>query len=76
MQELKSIGIGSWITIVLVLGNIMFVAGVTSKDVSNAQKTASKALEKAIGNEKDIAVIENSIDKGFEAIEKLIKHGN
>ena len=75
MQELKTITMGSWITICLVFGSILFNAGITSKDVSNAQETASQALEIAIENDKEIAVIKNSIDKGFEAIEQMIKHG-
>ena len=73
---MKNVSTGNWITILIVLANIIFMVGVMSKDVLNAQDSANTALEMAYSNDKKIAVIENKIEQGFSNIEKLIKNGN
>ena len=73
---MKNVSTGNWITITIVLVNIIFMVGVMSKDVLNAQESANTALDMAYSNDKKIAVIENKIEQGFSNIEKLIKNGN
>ena len=73
---MKNISTGNWITIFIVLANIVFMVGVMSKDVLNAQDSANTALEMAYSNDKKIAVMENKIEQGFENLENLIKNGN
>jgi hypothetical protein len=73
---MKNISTGNWITIFIVLANIIFMVGVMSKDVLNAQESANTALGMAYNNDKKIAVMEAKIEQGFENIEQLIKNGN
>ena len=73
---MKNVSTGNWITIFIVLANIVFMVGVMSKDVLNAQESANTALEMAYNNDKQIAVIESKIEQGFENLENLIKNGN
>jgi len=73
---MKNVSTGNWITILIVLGNFIFMIAVMSKDVLNAQETAHTALEMAYNNDKQIAVIETKIEQGFENLEHLIKNGN
>ena len=73
---MKNVSTGNWITIFIVLANIVFMVGVMSKDVLNAQESANTALEMAYNNDKQIAVIEAKIEQGFENLEHLIKNGN
>ena len=73
---MKNVSTGNWITIGIVLANIIFMVGVMSKDVLNAQESADTALEMAYGNDKKIAVIESKIEQGFSNIENLIKNGH
>ena len=73
---MKNVSTGNWITIFIVLANIVFMVGVMSKDVLNAQESANTALEMAYNNDKKIAVIETKIEQGFENLEHLIKNGN
>ena len=73
---MKNVSTGNWITISIVLINIIFMVGVMSKSVLNAQESADTALEMAYGNDKKIAVIESKIEQGFSNIEKLIRNGN
>ena len=73
---MKNVSTGNWITISIVLINIIFMVGVMSKSVLNAQESANTALEMAYSNDKKIAVIETKIEQGFSNIEKLIRNGN
>ena len=73
---MKNISTGNWITIGVVLANIIFMVGIMSKDVLNAQDSANMALGMAYDNDKKIAVIETKIEQGFENLEKLIKNGH
>ena len=73
---MKNVSTGNWITISIVLINIIFMVGVMSKSVLNAQESADTALEMAYGNDKKIAVIESKIEQGFSNIEKLIRNGD
>ena len=73
---MKNVSTGNWITISIVLINIIFMVGVMSKDVLNAQESANTALDMAYSNDKKIAVIETKIEQGFSNIEKLIRNGN
>ena len=73
---MKNISTGNWITISIVLINIIFMVGVMSKSVLNAQESANTALDMAYNNDKKIAVIESKIEQGFSNIEKLIRNGN
>jgi len=70
----KNVSTGNWITISIVLINIIFMVGVMSKGVLNAQESANTALEMAYNNDKQIAVIITTIDQGFENQKNLIKH--
>ena len=72
---MKNVSTGNLITIFIVLGNILFMVGVMSKDVLNAQETSNTALIMAYDNDKKIAVIESKIEQGFENLEHLIKNG-
>ena len=72
---MKNVSTGNWITISIVLINIIFMVGVMSKSVLNAQESADTALEMAYNNDKKIAVIETKIEQGFSNIEKLIRNG-
>ena len=71
---MKNVSTGNWITISIVLINIIFMVGVMSKDVLNAQESANTALDMAYSNDKKIAVIETKIEQGFSNIEKLIRN--
>ena len=73
---MKNVSTGNWITIFIVLANIIFMVGVMSKDVLYAQESADTALGMAHDNDKKIAVIETKIEQGFENLEHLIKNGN
>ena len=73
---MKNVSTGNWITIFIVLANIIFMVGVMSKDVLNAQESANTALGMAYNNDKKIAVMEAKIEQGFENIEQLIKNGH
>ena len=74
---MKKISIGNWITIGVVFANFIWMIGIMSKDVLNAQESAHTALEMAHRNDKKIAVIESKIEQGFLNLEKLIiKNGN
>ena len=72
---MKNVSTGNWITILIVLGNFIFMIAVMSKDVLSAQESANLALEMAYDNDKQIAVMETRITQGFENLEKLIKNG-
>ena len=73
---MKSISTGNWLTIGVVIANFIWMIGIMSKDVLNAQETASTALKMAHNNDKQIAVMESKIEQGFENIENLIKNGH
>ena len=73
---MKNVSTGNWITILIVLGNFIFMIAVMSKDVLSAQESADTALEMAYSNDKKIAVIETKIEQGFANIENLIKNGH
>ena len=73
---MKNVSTGNWITILIVLGNFIFMIAVMSKDVLSAQESADTALEMAYNNDKQIAVIETKIEQGFANIENLIKNGH
>ena len=72
---MKNVSTGNWITIVIVIVNMVFFGGIMFKDVLNAQGTANTALDMAYNNDKKIAVIETKIEQGFSNIEKLIRNG-
>ena len=72
---MKKVSTGNWITIGIVLANIIFMIGVMSKNVLNAQETANTSLTMAYSNDKKIAVIETKIEQGFSNLENLIKNG-
>ena len=72
---MKKVSTGNWITIGIVLANIIFMIGVMSKNVLNAQETADTSLKMAYSNDKKIAVIETKIEQGFSNLENLIKNG-
>ena len=69
---MKNISTGNWITILIVLGNFIWMIGIMSKDVLNAQESADTALIMAYDNDKKIAVMEATIEQGFSNLEKLI----
>ena len=73
---MKNVSTGNWITIFIVLINMVFFGGIIFKDVLNAQESANTALDMAYSNDKKIAVIESKIEQGFENIEQLIKNGH
>ena len=73
---MKNVSTGNWITILIVLGNFIFMIAVMSKDVLSAQESANTALEMAYNNDKQIAVIETKIEQGFSNLENLIKNGH
>ena len=73
---MKNVSTGNWITILIVLGNFIFMIAVISKDVLSAQESANTALDMAHSNDKKIAVIETKIEQGFANIENLIKNGH
>ena len=73
---MKNVSTGNWITIFVVIVNMVFFGGIMFKDVLNAQESANTALDMAYSNDKKIAVIETKIEQGFSNIEKLIRNGN
>tara|TARA_Y100000310_G_scaffold53421_1_gene49014 strand:+ start:358 stop:579 length:222 start_codon:yes stop_codon:yes gene_type:complete len=73
---MKNISTGNWITILIVLGNFIWMIGIMTQDVLNAQESADTALEMAYNNDKKIAVMETKIEQGFKQIENLIRNGN
>ena len=73
---MKNISTGNWVTIFIVLGNFIWMIGIMSKDVLNAQETATTALEMAYDNDKQIAVMVVTMEQGFSNIEKLIIKSN
>ena len=73
---MKNVSTGNWITIFVVIINMVFFGGIMFKDVVNAQESAITALEMAYSNDKKIAVIESKIEQGFANIENLIKNGH
>ena len=73
---MKNVSTGNWITIFVVIVNMVFFGGIMFKDVVNAQESANTALEMAYGNDKKIAVIDSKIEQGFANIENLIKNGH
>ena len=73
---MKNISIGNWITIGVVVANFVWMIGIMSKDVLNAQESANTALEMAYNNDKHIAVMETRITQGFLSLEKLIIKNN
>ena len=72
---MKNVSTGNWITIFVVIINMVFFGGIMFKDVLNAQESANTALDMAYNNDKKIAVIETKIEQGFSNIEKLIRNG-
>mgnify|MGYP003155052569 CR=1 FL=1 len=72
---MKNVSMGNWITIFVVIVNMVFFGGIMFKDVLNAQESANTALEMAYNNDKKIAVVETKIEQGFSNIEKLIRNG-
>ena len=73
---MKNISTGNWITIGVVVANFIWMIGIMSKDVLNAQDSANTALDIAYDNDKKIAVMEATITQGFENLENLIKNGH
>ena len=73
---MKNVSTGNWITIFVVIVNMVFFGGIMFKDVVNAQESANTALGMAYDNDKKIAVIESKIEQGFANIENLIKNGH
>ena len=73
---MKNVSTGNWITIFIVSANIIFMIGIMSKDVLNAQESANTALDMAYDNDKKIAVIETKIEQGFRNLSELIKNGH
>ena len=73
---MKNISTGNWVTIFIVLGNFIWMIGIMSKDVLNAQESANTALTMAYDNDKKIAVIVAKMDQGFSSITELIKKNN
>ena len=74
---MKNVSAGNWITISIVTANIIFMVAFMSKDVLNAQESATTALTMAYRNDKKIAVMESKIEQGCLNLEKLIiKNGN
>ena len=73
---MKNISMGNWITILIVLGNFVFMIAIMSKDVLHAQESANTALTMAYDNDKKIAVMESQIEQGFKNIESLIRNGH
>ena len=73
---MKNVSTGNWITILIVLGNFIWMIGIMSKDVLNAQESADTALIMAYDNKQEVAVVKATIEQGFSNIEKLIKSGN
>ena len=73
---MKNVSTGNWITIFVVIVNMVFFGGIMFKDVVNAQESANTALDMAYSNDKKIAVIETKIEHGFANIENLIKNGH
>ena len=73
---MKSISTGNWITIGVVVANFIWMIGIMSKDVLNAQESANTALDMAYDNDKKIAVMEATIAQGFENLENLIRNGH
>ena len=73
---MKNVSTGNWITIFVVIINMVFFGVIMFKDVVNAQESANTALEMAYSNDKKIAVIESKIEQGFANIENLIKNGH
>ena len=73
---MKNVSTGNWITIFVVVVNMVFFGGIMFKDVVNAQESANTALDMAYSNDKKIAVIESKIEQGFANIENLIKNGH
>ena len=74
---MKNVSVGNWLTISIVTANIIFMVAFMSKDVLNAQESATTALTMAYRNDKKIAVMESKIEQGFISLEKLIiKNGN
>ncbi len=74
---MKNVSVGNWLTISIVTANIIFMVAFMSKDVLNAQESATTALTMAYRNDKKIAVMESKIEQGFLNLEKLIiKNGN
>ena len=73
---MKNVSTGNWITIFIVLINMVFFGGIIFKDVLNAQESANTALDMAYSNDKKIAVIESKIEQGFENLENLIRNGH
>ena len=69
---MKNVSAGNWITISIVTANIIFMVGIMSRDVLNAQESADTALIMAYDNDKKIAVMEATIEQGFSNLEKLI----
>ena len=65
---MKNVSTGNWITIFVVIINMVFFGGIMFKDVVNAQESANTALEMAYSNDKKIAVIESKIEQGFANI--------
>ena len=79
---MKNVSTGNWITIFVVIANMVFFGGIMFKDVLNAQDTANTALDMAYNNDKQIAVIVTTIEQGFknqkyliENLEHLIRNG-
>ena len=72
---MKNVSTGNWITIFVVIVNMVFFGGIMFKYVLNAQESANTALDMAYNNDKKIAVIETKIEQGFSNIEKLIRNG-
>ena len=72
---MKNVSMGNWITIFVVIVNMVIFGGIMFKDVLNAQESANTALDMAYNNDKKIAVIETKIEQGFSNIEKLIRNG-
>ena len=73
---MKNVSTGNWITIFVVIINMVFFGGIMFKDVVNAQESANTALEMAYSNDKKIAVIESKIEQGFSNLENLITNGH
>ena len=72
----KKISLGSIITIVVILANIVWSMSVITNKTKNNAEDINLALKIARSNEIKIAIIQTKIEEGFENIEKLIKELN
>ena len=73
---MKKISMGNWITIFIVLGNFVWMIGIMSKDVLNAQDSANTALDMAYDNDKKIAVIVANVQETANTALKMAHYND